>query len=110
MKVINILIFGLVLFCVACGNTTPETKNETKTLFINSHFVDCVGVSPQKCMQVKENESDEWELFYDEIQNFTFEEGFSYEITVEIINIEDPPADGSSIEYILVEIISKKEI
>lgn len=89
--------------------TDDETNQEIKKLFLNSTLVDCVGISPQKCMQVKENESEEWRFFYDEIENFTFEEGYFHEIIVEIINVENPPADSSSKKYMLIEIISKEE-
>jgi hypothetical protein len=109
MKVISYLIIGFALFCISCSDTNSETKHETKKLFLNSSPVDCVGIVPQKCIQVKENESEEWRFFYDEIENFTFEEGYFYEIIVEIINVENPPADSSSKKYMLVEIISKEE-
>lgn len=111
MKIIQVLVIGLLISMLAgCGDGTSETENETKTLFIDSQLVDCVGVGPQMCMQVRENEDDEWELFYDEIEGFTFEEGYLYEVLVEVVYVENPPADASSIEYILIEIVSKEEV
>lgn len=84
-----------------------ETGHVTKKLFINSALVDCVGVGPQKCMQVKENETDGWGLFYGSIENFTFEQGYIYEIMVVVSDVDNPPADSSSKKYMLVEILSR---
>lgn len=64
------------------------------------------------CLMVQQGEelcSEEWTYFYDEIEGFQYEEGYVYELKVRVEDVEDPPADGSSLRYILVEILSKKE-
>jgi hypothetical protein len=115
MKLFKILIPGLAVFCIGCENpatentTQSKTKTDAKTLFINSALVDCFGVAPQKCMQIRRNENEEWELFYNEIENFTFEEGFFYELAVDMIDVKNQAADASSPKYRLVKIISKKK-
>jgi hypothetical protein len=123
MKIKHVLVIGLLFAIIAgCGDGasdndldgsgggSTETEYATKTFFINSHLVDCVGVGPRMCMQVRENEQDEWEFFYDEIEGFTYEEGYLYAVLVEVVDVEDPPADASSIEYTLIEILSKEEV
>lgn len=80
-----------------------------KTMFIGPERVDCEGEGPQKCYLYKENPEDDWLLFYSEIEGFRFEEGFEYELRVAEIPVENPPAGGSSIEYVLVEEVSKTE-
>lgn len=100
MKKLTILIL-LTLILSSC--------KETKRIFIADHFADCTGVGSQKCMLIKESANDEWTLFYDQIEGFNYEEGFSYEIEVEINTISNPPADGSSLEYTLIKIISKEK-
>ena len=87
-------------------NTTPETK----TLWINSAKVDCVGVGPMQCLQVKYSSEEAWSNFYQDIEGFTYEPGFIYEISVERIQLDpsNVPADASSIRYKLLEVISKK--
>lgn len=82
---------------------------ETKRVFIANTLVDCIGVGPQKCLLYKENPSDEWTYFYDTIEGFEYEEGYNYEIEVTVTKIENPPADGSSLHYTLVKIISKEK-
>ncbi|GGX20034.1 DUF4377 domain-containing protein [Aquimarina muelleri] len=82
---------------------------ETKTIFIAGSLADCVGEAPQKCILYKENPTEDWLFFYDTIEGFKYEEGYIYEIEVAITKIENPPADGSSLQYTLVKILSKEK-
>ena len=95
------LFFLLILAC------NPKNEEMLKTLYIADHLEDCTGVGDQKCMLVKDNPEGEWTYFYDQIQGFEYEEGFTYEINVELQKVENPPADAPSIKYILKEIVSK---
>lgn len=74
---------------------------------IASKTIDCEGVAPQKCLLVKRGDATEWEYFYDAINGFTYEEGYEYELEVREIEVENVPADASSIKYELVNEISK---
>ena len=78
---------------------------EITTFYINPHMVDCVGVGPMKCMQVREDLNSEWRNFYDKIQGFDFVQGNSYTVKVKITDVENPPADSSSKKYELMEIL-----
>jgi hypothetical protein len=75
------------------------SMTEVKTLFVGPELVECVGVAPQQCMQVKEDADGEYGLFYNQIEGFTFEPGFEYELSVNVETIANPPADGSSLRY-----------
>ncbi|MHC5202410.1 DUF4377 domain-containing protein [Myroides sp. LJL119] len=77
------------------------------TLFVASELVDCVGVSPMKCMQVRQSLDEPWELMYSSIEGFDYEPGYEYQLEVRSENIANPPADASSIRFILVSEISK---
>jgi heat shock protein HslJ len=81
-----------------------------KTIFVGPKLVDCTGVAPQKCMLVKENPEDDYTLFYEQIEGFNYEEGFEYELVVVEQEVEDPPADASSIRWILLEELSKTPV
>jgi hypothetical protein len=102
----RILLTLLVVFLMAAS---CEDELETQTLFVNSARVACEGVSEMECLEVKEHAEDEWTLFYDNIDGFDYEAGYVYELTVEVSEIADPPEDGSSLEYRLIEIVSKTE-
>jgi len=80
---------------------------ETKILYVDSKLVDCVGVAPQQCMLIKENQDTEWEMFYDNIHGFDYQEGIQYKLHVMISQVENPPADGSSLKYELIEILEQ---
>ena len=80
---------------------------ETKTIFVGPQLVDCVGVTLQKCMMIKESSDSEWTYFYDKIRGFDFEPGYEYKLQVAVTEVENPPADASSLNYELVSVISK---
>ena len=81
-----------------------------KTIYVGPELVDCTGVAPQKCMLVKEDPDGEYTLFYDQIEGFNYEEGYEYELVVREEQVENPPADASSIKWILVEEVSKTPV
>ena len=86
---------------------SSENGGETMTLFVGPNREPCVGVAPQVCFQVKETPEGDYTLFYGDIQGFEFEPGYEYELLVEKTTIPNPPADASSLQYSLVEIVSK---
>jgi hypothetical protein len=117
-----LLAAAAVLGCSGTPKTTqPPTKPdavETKptppspagqSFFVHESMVDCEGASPMRCMQVRGSESEEWTWFYDGIEGFEHEEGYRYELRVEVTEVENPPADGSSKRYRLVEVVSKEK-
>ncbi|MFV0589958.1 MAG: META domain-containing protein [Draconibacterium sp.] len=101
-----IFIIGIMLFFAAC---TPKEKAEI--FWVNSFRVDCVGVGPMKCMLVQKGAemTGEWQNFYSKIEGFEYEPGFIYKLKVKEEQLENVPADASSVKYILVEIMEKKE-
>lgn len=87
-----------------------DSDAASKTVFVGSELVDCVGVAPQKCMLVRESADEEWTFFYDQIVGFEFEPGFEYELLVTETEVDNPPADASSIQVTLVEVVSKTAV
>ncbi|MCL8538404.1 DUF4377 domain-containing protein [Chryseobacterium gallinarum] len=90
-----------------------KTKKEKadaneKTLIVGAQTADCsAGAGRMKCLQVKENASENWTNFYSNIEGFTYEPGYEYVLKVKTEKIANPPADASSIKYILTEQVSK---
>ncbi len=93
-----------LLMIMAC---TSNTEVQSKMLIVADHLENCVGVGPQSCMLIKENPEDEWTFFYDQIEGFKYEEGFTYELLVNEIPVPNPAADASSLRYKLKNIVSK---
>ena len=85
-----------------------ESPSENKILHISPNLVDCVGVGPMKCMQIREDPNSDWQNFYDSIKGFDYSEGKSYKISVKINDVQNPPADASSKKYELIEILDQK--
>lgn len=111
-RYVPILYLGLTLaggLLAACTAGSASSAVE-KTIFVGPAMVDCVGAGPQKCLLIKEKQEDKWQLWYDSIDGFDYEEGFLYELLVEEQTVEDPPADASSLVLVLKEIISQEPV
>ena len=100
---------SLTLASVALGVALTGCSDSTDTtrLWIGPERVECEGVAPMMCLQVAESEDGDYQLFYDTIEGFDYQEGTSYVIDVSITEVEDPPADASSLQYTLVEIVEE---
>ena len=103
-----ILSLWLVVVVVCCKKNEP--LSDVITMRVADHRQDCVGVAPQKCLLVKTDGATNWQFFYDGIHGFTYEEGFEYQLLVKREPITNPPADGSSIRYTLVQVLDKTKV
>lgn len=104
----------LVLAISACSSgsggtaaSAPATEGEVVRMWIQPELADCVGVGPMECLQVSYTEDGTPEFFYSAIDGFQFVEGTSYVIDVRVTDVPSPPADGSSLAYTLVEVVSE---
>lgn len=84
-----------------------DTAGEVVTLYVGPEQVDCVGVAPQTCLLVRESAEAEYSYFYSSIEGFEYEPGYNYELLVEKIPVENPPADGASIQWRLIEVVEQ---
>ncbi|MCV0392730.1 MAG: DUF4377 domain-containing protein [Nitrosopumilus sp.] len=104
----KVFLTVIVLFFLSFTVLQYSFADETKILFISPNLVDCVGVAPQKCMQVREDEDSRWQNFYNSIEGFDYVQGKSYTISVKITDVNNPPADSSSKKYTQIEILDQK--
>ena len=89
------------------GKVATPTSVE-KTLYVGPAMRDCVGVAPMKCLMVREDPNGPWTNFYNTIEGFTFEPGYTYTLRVRVTDAPKPiPADASSKVYTLLEVVSK---
>jgi Domain of unknown function (DUF4377) len=105
-RVLLLLALALLPACSAAGNATG-VENDRITLYVAHYTRTCTGLIETECMLVREDPNGEWENFYGGIEGFTYEPGYSYKLLVATRRIPNPPADGSSIEYRLVQIIEQ---
>jgi len=112
------LTVGAVILA-ACGglassNQSAESADQSSlssqiSMIIGPQLADCVGEGPQQCMQVKYQPEGDWQFFYSQIEGFDYEPGYRYTLLVERLEVQDPPAGGSSLRYVLVDVVDKVE-
>ncbi|MET9214510.1 MULTISPECIES: DUF4377 domain-containing protein [unclassified Nocardia] len=97
----------VVLGCASPADDQPAPHDETVRMLVAPEQVDCVGVAPMRCLQIRYAPDERWQLFYEGITGFTYEPGYAYELTVRVSPVDNPPADHSSRRYDLVSVDSK---
>jgi hypothetical protein len=105
-------VLVLALGAVACVSHAPSREASTRdgavrvTREVDAHRVACTGVARTRCLRVRVLPDTSWRSFYDPIEGFTYEEGYRWRLEVERRQVPNPPADGSSLAYRLVRVIS----
>ncbi len=108
-KRILITVSFVAIILSACNLTK---KANEKTIYIGAETNPCTaGVMETNCMQVKwTKEQAEWQNFYGNIEGFNYEKGYEYELIINEMKVENPPADASSLKYSLVKQVSKAKV
>jgi heat shock protein HslJ len=90
------------------AGTGAASKTEDRILDVDSQMADCVGVSPRKCLRVRNADDSgktQWELWYAHIDGFEWKPGVEYRVKIHGEPVANPPADASSMRWTLVEVI-----
>ena len=90
----------------ACRGAT-EPGERVRTFEVAPAKVACVSWFPTECLRVRTPPDTGWRLFYDPIEGFAYEAGYRYVIQVAERPVPNPPADGSSLAYRLVRVVSR---
>ncbi len=108
----NIILITVIILLSSC--TSDNDNNSTDvTLKINHYKETAIGIDKTLVLQIQENNnigSDNWTLFYNEIEGLNYELGYIYEVNTRKETISNPPSDGSSVKYILTDVISKVKV
>jgi len=88
MKTITYLLL-ISLLLVSC-------KKE-KIVFVADHYGDC----DTQCLLVRENENENWTKFSNQIENFDYQEGYTYQLNISVTK------EDSKLKYRLIEVLSK---
>lgn len=97
-----IILLGIIVLVPRSYFPQGELKGEV--INIGPNNVDCFNPFPGKCWIINGEKS------YQQIEGFEYEEGYSYFLEVKITEIENPPADASSLRYDLIKVISKTKV
>ncbi|WP_163123154.1 META and DUF4377 domain-containing protein [Acinetobacter portensis] len=109
---------------VFTGKMTPEVKYQTQaeTIFleVSPKTVQCQGVAPQTCLQVREIKYNEqgiktqvdanWSNFYDQIEGFEHTPNERQIIRVKRYEIKNPAADQSKYAYIFDMAVEREAV
>lgn len=100
----------LATFALAACSTTDAGEPVAETIAVFHHPVECVGMTIQGCLLVKIDDEAEYGALSDGIQGFSFEWGYTYDLEVDRFEVENPPADGSSIRRVLRRLVRKTRV
>lgn len=92
---------------LACQGVLPP-EEEVLVYEVAPYTAECVGEGVQECLVVRKEGEQDWTYFYSQIDGFSYEEGYWYRLLVSRRRVSDPPADASSFEYRLVEVLERE--
>ncbi|WP_247231655.1 DUF4377 domain-containing protein [Telluribacter sp. SYSU D00476] len=110
MKQYLFLLF-VIVFAFSCKKDNVDNQI---IMMVRDTKASCTGAhGPMECLQVQMGDkvgSQTWEFFYSPIEGFNYEPGYIYTLKVKTEPIKNPPADGSSIKYTLIEEVLKEKV
>ncbi|MGU7783148.1 DUF4377 domain-containing protein [Burkholderia sp. PU8-34] len=100
--------------CETNGGNLPASSAQqaggqpvAKTIYVAPQKARCVGVAPMECLRVKDRPDADWSFWYAGIEGFDFQPGFLYVLEIDEYKAAQPPADGSSIRWVLKRVVSR---
>ena len=82
-------------------------RSTTTRMWVAPDRTECTGVAPMMCLQVAYGPNGPYTLFYDTIKGYTHQSGVATVLDVQVTDLANPPADGSSKAYTLLSIIDE---
>ena len=111
-KLLIIISIAACLIMSACGDDEPKDSSELILMWVSAQTtVTDNHETPIECMQIKYSPDGSWEpMLFGTIENFQYEKGVEYELSVIRTTLSNPPADESMFTYRLERIISHKVV
>ena len=101
-------ILTLLLAAFACTACDKDDEYEIREWTVASQLGIAHGPHTlQPVLLVKANDDTSWRALYGGIEGFEYQPGYEYRLRIKAEQLPDPPQDGSSIRYTLLEQISK---
>lgn len=112
----HLFILCLMMLLSGClnDNDSPKDWTENVTVIVSPektdfHPFEGTGVPSDGILIKEENSTDGWFAFpLTGIDGFSYEEGYTYRLKVKKTHLGNPPADGFTFTYTLIQIISKE--
>ena len=111
-KLLIIISIAACFIMSACGDDEPKDSSELIHMWVSAQTtVTDNHETPIECMQIKYSPDGSWEpMLFGTIENFQYEKGVEYELSVIRTTLSNPPADESMFTYRLERIISHKVV
>lgn len=110
---ITLILLSLTIGCeretTGVGPLIGPGEDNIEILIIGPYTQTCQGFIEQTCLLEFNEESQQWEFFYEGIRGFDFEPGFIYRLKVSLHERDGGIQDVGRYEYRLVEVLSKEE-
>ncbi|RQT41772.1 DUF4377 domain-containing protein [Burkholderia cepacia] len=87
-----------------------DGKPVTRTVQVAPQSVRCTGVAPMECLQVRNGPNEPWSLWYAGIEGFAYQPGYQYTLEIDEYRVARPPADGSSIRWVLKRVVERRQV
>lgn len=100
--------------CQTQATPTPAAAQQsdgqsvTKTIYVASQKARCVGVAPMECLQVRSSPGEPWAFWYGSIEGFDYQPGYEYVLEINEYKVANPPADASSIRWVLKRVVQRQ--
>lgn len=109
MRRLRLSVFALLIASTGCNE--PFSARVELEMTVWEELQDCEDFGgPTNCMVVSSPPESAPQLFHDPIEGFVFEPGYRQRIRVVRFTVKNPPQDGSSYEYRLLEVIAKMNV
>ena len=105
------LLFITIVTLFSCSN--DDDSSRIVNMRINHYQNTGMALSPVLTLLVQEDNAvgtNNWSKFYNGIAGFNYVPGKIYNLSVKVEKINNPPADGSSSKYTLLEVKSIQEV
>lgn len=89
---------------------SADGRPVTKTVYVAPQPARCTGVAPMDCLQVRSSPAEPWSLWYAGIEGFAYQPGYQYVLEVDEYRVAQPPADGSSIRWVLKRVVERRQV
>ena len=107
MKMIRTDLF--IILMILCSSINLPAQTNLKKIFIADHYVNCQGVGQADCFQIKDSANGIWTNFYGHIEGFNYEEGYQYELMIEVLTIQNTQSDSPIYHYVFNQLIDKRK-
>ncbi len=97
----KLLILMLPLLITSCGGDSKDTKE--KEFFVGDFVSHCQTITDRYCLKYNEDDGNERVNLFEKIDGFDYQVGYKYQLKILQTKINNPPADGSSYKYKLLE-------